>query len=335
MRRRVWCETLSYEELLAPAVVSLLVRYRLEVLLAVRPWHAAEVAEVCARLGGAGVYVALWPMLADAEGRWASAQSRAAFVGFVDQLLEAVPAAPEVVIDLEPAFADLERWKSWRPSWGASRSPSTGVGGVGPRGAGSPGRAAARDDYAAAREGYAAAVARWQRRPAGAVHGSTGGSVTALVASAALAASAGSAGSARRVTTAVMPMLAFDTAGQWMQRTLGTPADDLPVQRHSVMAYTSLFEGWSRGLVGRRRAEWMLGLCARRSRTRWGALAGLSLGAVGTGAFGDEPVLRSPVELARDVAIARAAGITELSLFELGGVVRRAPAEAWLEALCG
>jgi hypothetical protein len=78
----------------------------------------------------------------------------------------------------------------------------------------------------------------------------------------------------------------------------------------------------------------MLGLCARRARTRWGARAGLSLGAVGTGAFGDEPVLRSPAELARDVAIARAAGIQELSLFELGGVLRRAPAEPWLEAFC-
>jgi hypothetical protein len=211
-------------------------------------------------------------------------------------VLEAVPEAQELVIDLEPAFAELERWKAWRPRWGARK-------------AGSPaGLRPANDDYAAARLAFAEAITRWQRAEDG---------------------------QARRVTTAVMPMLAFDTAGQWMQRALGTPADDLHVQRHSVMAYTSLFEGWSRGLVGRRRAEWMLGLCARRSRTRWGALAGMSLGAVGTGAFGDEPVLRDPAELARDVAIARDAGIAEISLFELGGVLRRAPAEAWLEALCG
>ena len=131
-----------------------------------------------------------------------------------------------------------------------------------------------------------------------------------------------------------MPFLSFDTAGHFLQRTLGTPVDALPVDSHSVMAYTSLFEGWSRGLVGRRRAEWMLSLCARSARTRWGTRASLSLGAVGTGAFGDEPTYRSPAELTRDVAIARAASITDLSLFELGGLLRRAPAQAWLEALC-
>jgi hypothetical protein len=98
------------------------------------------------------------------------------------------------------------------------------------------------------------------------------------------------------------------------------------------MAYTSLFEGWSRGLVDRRRAETMLAMCARLTRFRFGERAGISLGTIGVGAFEDEPCYRSPAELARDVAIAAAAGITELSVFDLGGILRRAPAEAWLEA---
>src|SRR5262249_46470035 len=99
-------------------------------------------------------------------------------------------------------------------------------------------------------------------------------------------------------------------------------------------AYTSLLEGWSRGLVDRRRAEALLGACARLARRRFGDRAGLSLGAVGAGAFGNEPAYRTVDELARDVAIARRAGIEELSLFELGGIVRRAPIEPWLDALC-
>jgi hypothetical protein len=53
---------------------------------------------------------------------------------------------------------------------------------------------------------------------------------------------------------------------------------------------------------------------------------------VGTGAFGDEPTYRSPAELADDVAVARGAGVDDLALFDLGGVLRRPPAEAWLEA---
>lgn len=137
----------------------------------------------------------------------------------------------------------------------------------------------------------------------------------------------------RRVTTALLPLLAFEGAGEWMQRLLGTPATALPVDRHSVMAYTSLFEGWSRGLVGRRRAEALLLGTARLTRLRFGARAGLSLGCIDTGAFGDEPAYRSPAELARDVALARRARIEELTIFDLGGMVRRGPIEAWLEAL--
>src|SRR5207253_2381818 len=63
-----------------------------------------------------------------------------------------------------------------------------------------------------------------------------------------------------RVTTAILPML---LAGRWMERVMGTPVSTLAVERHSVMAYTSLFEGLSRGLVNRRRAEQLLAVCAR------------------------------------------------------------------------
>jgi hypothetical protein len=58
----------------------------------------------------------------------------------------------------------------------------------------------------------------------------------------------------------------------------------------------------------------------------------MSLGCVGTGALLDEPVYRDPRELAEDVAITRAGGCHDLSLFDLGGVLGREPAEAWLDA---
>lgn len=294
-RRQIWCETLPYDELTSPRAVRLLSSYHLGVMVAVRPWHAGEIGEVARRLEGEGVSVALWPMIEDAKGRWASAHSAEAYIGFVDELLAAVPEAKEVAIDLEPAISELEKWKAWRPRWGR----------VGKREVGK--REVVPAAFASASTSFTSAIARWRHPPQR---------------------------PARRVTTALLPLLAFDSANNWLARLLGTPADELPVDVHSVMAYTSLFEGWSRGLVGRRRAEWMLGLCAGRARTRWGARAGVSLGAVGTGAFGDEPVYRAPAELARDVSIARAAGISDLSLFELGGVLRRGPAEAWLDAFC-
>jgi hypothetical protein len=98
------------------------------------------------------------------------------------------------------------------------------------------------------------------------------------------------------------------------------------------MLYTSILEGWSHGLLRRADALALGAAGCAASRARFGAKAGASLGAVGPGAFGDEPVYRSPGELAEDVGAARAEGVDDLALFDLGGVLRRPPAEAWLEA---
>ncbi|MGE3457441.1 MAG: hypothetical protein AB7O24_20165 [Kofleriaceae bacterium] len=282
MRRRVWCETLSYDELTRSPVVDLLVRYRVDLLLAVRPWQLTHVAEVVKRLQGAGVFVGLWPMIADEDGRWASSASCEKFIAFADRLIDTAPSADELVIDLEPPFHVLDQWKHRRPTWRQTPSPVT---------------------YRTSRDAYVEASRRWR--------------------------------AARRVTTAVLPALPIELRGEWLQRLFGTPVTELSVDCHNVMAYSSLFEGWSHGLVDRRRAEWLLRLCAQLTRRRFGARAGLCLGTVAPGAFGDEPSYREVSELARDVAVCRAAGVEELALFDLGGVVRRPPAQAWLEALCG
>jgi hypothetical protein len=72
---------------------------------------------------------------------------------------------------------------------------------------------------------------------------------------------------------------------------------------------------------------------ADASLARWGANAEVGVGLVGTGIFGNEPSYRSPLELAADVRVVRASGALSVALFDLGGVLAREPAEAWLEAL--
>ena len=106
MRRRVWCETLPFGDAVACAPV--LAARGVELLLAVRPWQLADAGDAVARLRGAGVYVALWPMIGDDDGRWASVASCASFVRFADELVERVPC-DEVAIDLEPPKAQLEK----------------------------------------------------------------------------------------------------------------------------------------------------------------------------------------------------------------------------------
>lgn len=137
------------------------------------------------------------------------------------------------------------------------------------------------------------------------------------------------------ILAAVMPpvVVSPESAALGWQRLLGTPVDALPLDCVSTMAYTSLFEGYSRGLLRRADARALLFKLAVATRARYGARAGISLGAVGTGALGDERTFDSPVELIEDVGIARAAGLTDLALFNLDGVLGRPPLAAWLDAL--
>ena len=129
------------------------------------------------------------------------------------------------------------------------------------------------------------------------------------------------------------PVLASGRAGIGWQKALGTPVDGVQWDAVSVMLYTSLFEGYSFGALGRDDACALLSRFASLTGSRFGSRASVSLGAVGVGALGDERTYRGPDELARDVALARAAGIDDLALFDLSGVVARPPVGAWLDAL--
>jgi len=125
------------------------------------------------------------------------------------------------------------------------------------------------------------------------------------------------------VETVVPPML---VSGERWERWLGTPAASSSCARVEPMIYTSLFEGYSRGLVTRRVARDLLVRITRRSG---GTVA---LGVVGGGALGDERAYRDVGELRDDVAIARAAGARQLSLYALDGILARGDVDAWLDA---
>jgi hypothetical protein len=139
----------------------------------------------------------------------------------------------------------------------------------------------------------------------------------------------------QEVSTAVPPTVLLDPEGAGprpYEELLGTPVEGLPWDHVSVMLYTSMIEGWSRGVLRRADARALLAAAAAGAAARFGDRAGVSLGCVGVGAFGNEPVYRSVGELADDVAIARAAGVDDLTLFDLGGVLGRPDPEAWLDA---
>jgi len=315
--RRVYSETLPYEELVRPRTLRLLARYELELVLAVRPWDEGALPDIARALRDAGIPLSIWPMLSDDRGRWASihnAQDFAHLTRSVCDRLEAAGAPPrEVLFDLEPPFAQARSLAaiaaagprvSVAPAPVAPKEKLPRLGSGLPRSSSSAYRTGSRELARAASELHERAIA---------------------------------------TSMAVWPLVALDPPGEngW-QGLLGTPVDALGTGHVSVMMYTSILEGWSRGALRRRDTTALLAAATVRTVDRWGPKAGISVGCVGTGAFEDEPVYRDPAELAEDVAIARTSGCERLTLFDLGGVLTREPAEAWLdafvfaeEAICG
>ncbi len=300
---RIYSEMLPYDALVRPRTLELLRRYGLDVVLAVRPWQLEPLGRVVRTLADAGVSLSIWPMLADEEGRWANGANASSFARFLGALLktfDAGPCAPcEILFDLEPALAH-------------ARVLAAVAGPLAPR-------AALSLSASLFRVAERSCWGTWARADDG----------CAELRSAVTEVHARGMGTA----AAVWPLVALDPPGQALwQSLLGTPVDSLLTRRVSVMLYTTIFEGWSRRALRRRDASALLRAGCDRVVERWNGRAGVSLGCVGAGALGDEPVYRTPKELAEDVAQARAAGIEDLSLFDLAGVLSRESPEAWLDA---
>jgi hypothetical protein len=106
--RRIWSETVPYARLREPRTLELLRRFSIELLVAVRPWDVPMVADLSRACRDHGVGLGLWPMLADADGRWVNVQNASKFGGFVAQMLRAIDphdlAPKEIVFDLEPSM---------------------------------------------------------------------------------------------------------------------------------------------------------------------------------------------------------------------------------------
>jgi hypothetical protein len=285
-RRRLWSETVPYDDVAERSILADLAARRVDLLVAVTPPTAGQAARLVDCCRAAGVGIALWPMVDDRHGRWPSAANADRFVGFCRELVaslrDAAALPDEIAIDLEPP---IQRARGLL--------------------AGSP-RALLQLPSQGGMRALAELVLELHR-------------------------------DALRVTGVVTPLAVLPSAlaSRGWQRLLGTPVDGVAFDSVNAMAYTSLLEGYSRGVLRRADALAMLRVIAATCARRWGARAAISLGVVGLGALGDERAYRTPRELAEDVALAEAAGIDELVLFALDGILARPPRAAWLDALCG
>lgn len=130
---------------------------------------------------------------------------------------------------------------------------------------------------------------------------------------------------------AAIPLVVIDPGGRFWDHVLATPVADVPWAVVSPMMYTTI----ARDVLSRRSEATVRALlfaASVRLARAVGSRASVSVGLVGQGKLGTERTYGAPHELALDVGAVRAAGIDDLALFALEGVLDRGPPEVWLEA---
>lgn len=298
-RFRIWSEFLPAEQLAHKATIALLARYSLEPVIALPA--AAETASMLTALSAltrAGLRVGIWPLLTDEQGVWPSESNVSPFCTRVAQALAFAKRADArvstVAIDLEPPLP-----LTYRLTNGSVQERGHLL------------VDALRERRGACSEARAHNLARFRT----------------------LADDLHRLGIETLAATIPTVVLDLRSGTHLWQDLMQTPVHAPGWSVVSPMVNTSILAGalpsrW------RKHAHVFVHRCGRHLvRALGDARAGIGLGVVGMGKQGRERSYGGPAELQRDVASARAAGIDDIALFGLDGVLAHREPETWLDAL--
>lgn len=294
MRRRIWCELLPPEQLGEDATIALLEKYRLEPIVALPPVRQTEALfSALEKLSARKIKIGLWPLLDDEDGYWPSLHNAETFADRVARLL---PILRERRIPVSTMAFDLE------PPLEVMRAFMNG-------------------GLLQKTKAMAAGLVDLVR-----VAQPKGAEVLPAI-------EAELRGQGIETLAAAMPTLILDLASRsvFWERVFQTPLALADWSVVSPMLYTTLIVEH----LPSKDADTARALLFQFSRLLVEAVgparASVSLGLVTTGKFGNEPFYDSPEALRLDVEAARAAGVDDLALFSLEGVLSRGAPEAWLE----
>ncbi len=293
---RVWCEHLPLVRLREPAVLDLLARYEAHPIVAAKPDIELDaLADALSSLTTRGLTPGVWPLLNEDAGYWPSERNFSAWAGWAFDLLD-----------------ELEQ-RDARPVWVAVdlEPPIQQVARLLRRPWAIPVAAAALalenmdiERFESSRDELRAILSTLRDR-------------------------------GHRTLGVTLPLAAHDLRDGisiW-EDMFETPWTGLPWDAAGIMAYGSIIAGASRGAFtpadARAIHQPLLAHIGRELGTR----AHASIGITGAGVFGDEPAYEDPAELARDASAARAAGIEDIAVFCLEGILARPDPEAWLAAV--
>lgn len=296
---RVWAEFLPYSEAARPQTVDLLARFHIGLNIGVPQGSLGpDLAYLLRIYASTGLDVALWPLLDDAYGYWPSERNVARFSAYVDEVLTWAKGQD---LPLRWIVVDLE-------------PPCYQVVGH-------------QHDQGLRRLWLVGRMA-WENLNAAHFHQAT----RAYAALQRRIRAAGAKTLVPLVEFAVEDIVLGDTV---MQDLLEAPALSVPWDLVSCMAYNTMTAGYSQGRVSLADARSLQYLLLRDLAGALGERAGASIGLTGAGKLGDEPTYEDPADLALDVGTALMAGIRDISIFNLEGILGRSDPAAWLEMARG
>jgi hypothetical protein len=132
-RRALWSEFVPFGELRSPALLRALASRDIALRVAVMPDSVGEVAALRRACAAAGVELGVWPLLSDAEGRWASCDNARRFAEHSRAVARAAtasgPKLEAIALDLEPPIGRVRDVLAGRivGSRGAARPPWDGA----------------------------------------------------------------------------------------------------------------------------------------------------------------------------------------------------------------
>ncbi|WP_230467131.1 hypothetical protein [Lujinxingia vulgaris] len=295
---RIWSEHLPLAELASPPLLGLLARHRIHPIAALRPdadLHLA--ATYIQRARALELQPGIWPLLSPEQGYWPNASTLPTFAPYTRDLiteLQARDALPALVaIDLEPPLDTLKRLHERVLRPFVPIPPSPDA--PHPRPA---------PDLLAARTLLNELTAELHRL-----------NIPTL--------------------GITLPTAAHDLRdGQnlW-QRIARTPWMHVDWQLAGIMTYGSMLSGYSRGLLSPADARYIHWRLLRHLYRHFGSRAHASIGLTGTGVLGDEPAYTSPTDLALDLGATLHAGVHDVAIFCLEGILRDPNPERWFTAL--
>ena len=299
MKLRVWAEFITPEELCNSQVVSLLKRYTVQPCLAVPFGRLGPwYARYLHTYSEEGLEPALWPTLTDSLGYWPHEGNALEFSAYVHEIFH---WAQKAQVQVPWLAIDLETpFTQWQELSGARGINKLFT---------------ALRHYKSNRNKARFFEAAGRYRSLKEYLDDQG----------------------CRTLVPALPLLELDLVkgGIKLQDYLETPVTPVQWDVISLMQYNSMFAGYSRGLIKPADARWHLYRLCLNARAALGDRAALSIGTTTTGKLGSEPYYRAPAEMLPDVEAALAAGIADIAVFCLEGILKSPQPEAWFEMIRG